>query len=139
MRAIGIVEAIVGDQEIVEDLAIDDGTGDDPGDILGRDRPIPDALGVNDHDRPVLALVEAAGVIGPGGPGDPGLVEFLLEEVAERLTARGIAASTRVVGIASVAADEDLVSERGHFSSWSRKQSVQWRTGLGEPSLLWWG
>src|SRR5690348_4625984 len=57
MRAIGIVQAIVGDEEVVEDLAAEDRPRHDPGHVLDRDPAVPDPLRVDHHRRPVLALL----------------------------------------------------------------------------------
>ena len=46
----------------------------------------------------------------------PGLLQLLLEGVAQRLPPVGVAAAPRVAGLADVAADEDVVGERGHGS-----------------------
>src|SRR5437899_6872796 len=62
--AIGIVQARVGDQQVVEDLAAEDRLGHDPGDILGAHPPVPDPLRIDHHGWAVFALLQAAGMIG---------------------------------------------------------------------------
>jgi len=117
MGTVGIVQAAFGNQEIIEDFSSQDCFGDDPGNVLGGDPAIPDSLGI-DHDvRSVLALVEAAGMIGPGQGTESGLPEFDLESFLERLEARRVAATPLVARVADVTADEYVVREGRHVSS----------------------
>lgn len=117
MRAVGIVQTAFGNQEVVDDLPSQDGLGDDPGNILKSDSAVPDPLRVDHHRRTVLALVEAARVIGPGQGTEPGLPEFELEGFLERLEARWIAASPLMTRVANIAADENVMREGRHVSS----------------------
>src|SRR5262249_5580838 len=112
--AIGVVQAGVGDQEVIEDLPPDEGLLDDPGHVLGRHAAVPDPLGVDHDGRAVLALIEAARVVGAGERPEAGLLQGLLEGVAQVLLALGVAAAALVAGLADVAADEDMVREGRH-------------------------
>ena len=114
MRALRIVQARVGDLQVAEDLAPDQGLGNNAGNVFDLHMPVPDPLGIDDHRRPVLALFEATRVIGPGQDTEPRLFQFLLECVAERLASFGVAAAPLVAGGANVTADEDVLSERRH-------------------------
>jgi len=131
MGTVGIVKAAFGNQEIIEDFSSQDCFGDDPGNVLGGDPAIPDSLGIDHDGRSVLALVEAAGMIGPGQGAESGLPEFDLESFLERLEARRVAATPLVARVADVTADEYVVREGRHVSSHEmRLKSVA--TGQGK-------
>jgi len=131
MGTVGIVKAAFGNQEIIEDFSSQDCFGDDPGNVLGGDPAIPDSLGIDHDGRSVLALVEAAGMIGPGQEAESGLPEFDLESFLERLEARRVAATPLVARVADVTADEYVVREGRHVSSHEmRLKSVA--TGQGK-------
>src|SRR5271157_2682459 len=131
MGTVGIVQAAFGNQEIIEDFSSQDCFGDDPGNVLGGDPAIPDSLGIDHDGRSVLALVEAAGMIGPGQGAESGLPEFDLESFLERLAARRVAATALVARVADVTADEYVVREGRHVSSHEmRLKSVA--TGQGK-------
>ena len=117
MGTVGIVQAAFGNQEIIEDFSSQDRFGDDPGYVFGGDPAIPDSLGIDHDGRSVLALVEAARMIGPGQGPESGLPEFELEGILERLEARRVAATPLVARVADVTADENVVREGRHVSS----------------------
>ena len=117
MGTVGIVQAAFGNQEIIEDFSSQDRFGDDPGNVFDGDPAIPDSLGIDHDGRSVLALVEAAGMIGPGQGAESGLPEFDLESILERLEARRVAATPLVARVADVTADENVVREARHVSS----------------------
>ena len=93
MRAVGVIEASVIDEEVVEDFAAEEGFLDDAGDIFESDAAVPDALGVDDDGGAMLALVEAAGLVGPSEVAEAGFLEFLFEGITQALGALGVAAS----------------------------------------------
>ena len=117
MGAVGIVQTAFGNQEIVEDFSSQDRFRDDPGNVLEGDSAIPDSLGIDHDGRSMLALVEAARVIGPGQSAEAGLPEFDLESILERLEPLGVAAAPLVARITNVTADENVVREGRHVSS----------------------
>lgn len=117
MGTVGIVQAAFGNQEIIEDFSSQDRFGDDPGYVFGGDPAIPDSLGIDHDGRSVLALVEAARMIGPGQGPESGLPELELEGILERLEARRVAATPLVARVADVTADENVVREGRHVSS----------------------
>ena len=116
MRTIGIVQAIVGDQQVVEDLAPEDRPVHDAVHVLGPDPAVPDPLRVDHHGRPVLALLQAAGVVGTGQGPEPGRLQLSLERIAERLLAVRVAASPFVPGLTDIPAHEDVMGESRHYS-----------------------
>ncbi len=117
MGTVGIVQAAFGNQEIIEDFSSQDRFGDDPGYVFGGDPAIPDTQGIDHDGRSVLALVEAARMIGPGQGPESGLPELELEGILERLEARRVAATPLVARVANVTADENVVREGRHVSS----------------------
>jgi hypothetical protein len=114
MRTRRVIETRVRDHQIVEDLTAEDGFGNDPGYVLDRDVAIPDSLGINHDGRPMLALFEAAGMVGADQRAESGLFQLLLERLAQRLLPFGIAAAARVARRTDIAADENVMGERRH-------------------------
>ena len=112
----GIVQAFVGDLEFRDDLAAEDGPRHDPGDVRDRHAAVPYPERIDRHDRPMLALVQAAGVVGSCEGAEARLFQLDLEGLAKLLPAVGVAASTPVAGLPDVAADEYVMSEDGHGS-----------------------
>src|SRR5262249_47248802 len=104
----------VRNPQVFENAAADNGLVDDPRHVRELYAPVPDRLRVNDDRRPQLALVEAAGLIGPHQRAELALFEFGLEGVPQRLAAVRVAAAPAAPRIALVAADENMVSEGSH-------------------------
>jgi hypothetical protein len=130
MRTVGVVQAGVVNPQVVKNFAGDDGAGDDPGDVLELDAAVPDALGVDDDGRAMLALVETTGVVGPDPSAEAGGFEFFFEGVAQRLVAVRVAATATMTGGALVAANEDVVAECGHNAiSRSSGSEKKWWSG----------
>ncbi len=75
---------------------------------------VPDPLRVDHHRRAMLTLFEAAGMIGANQRAEPGLLQLLLEGLAQGLLPLGVAASALVPGSTHVAADEDVMGEGRH-------------------------
>ena len=59
----------------------------------------------------MLALIQTAGVIGPGQRTDTRFLELDLEGVPERLAALRITASPPVAWLSNIPADKNVVSE----------------------------
>lgn len=117
MRTIRIVQTGIRDQEVVENLAANQRLRDDPRNVIDRDMTVPDPLGI-DHDcGSMLALFQATRLIGSCQGAEAPFLELFFEGVAEGLRPLGIAAPAFVSGRADVAANENVVSERGHIRS----------------------
>ena len=114
MRAMGGVDAGIGQAEAFDGLAADEVLGDDLLDVVEVDEAVPDGLGIDDHDRAVLALVEAAGFVDADAVLEAGGFDGVLE-VAFEVFAVLVAAAGAVRGfVALVEADEDVVVELWH-------------------------
>src|SRR4051794_5702837 len=83
MRTFGIIQAGVRDQEVVEDLAADQRLRHDSRNVVDRDVTVPDPLGIDHHRGTMLALFQAARLIGSGQEAEAPLLELLLERGAE--------------------------------------------------------
>jgi hypothetical protein len=114
MGTVGIVQAALGNQQIVEDLPSQDGLGDDSRDVVDRDLAIPDPLRINHHGWTMFALVKAASVIGAGESTETRFLELGLESTPERLTTLGVAATPFMAGLANVSADENVMGKSRH-------------------------
>ena len=108
------VEAGFGKAEALDRAAMQDVLGDDLVYVLELDESIPDGLGVDDDYGAVLALIEAAGLIGSDGVLEACLLEGFFEGIFEFFATAGPATGTGGGVIALVGADEDMVVEPGH-------------------------
>ena len=79
MRALGVVQAVIVDQEIPEDLPFHDRLLDDPRNIRLLDVAVPNPLRINHDGWTVLALIQATGVIHPNQTAKARPLEFGLE------------------------------------------------------------
>lgn len=130
MRAFGVVEAVIGDQEVGQDLAAENGALDDALDVGDLHTAVPDTLRIDDEGGAVLALVEASGVIGACPAREARALELGLERLAELLGTLGIAAAAFMAGLARVTTDEHVVSERWHVLL----EGTWVRAGLSTPA-----
>ena len=114
VRAVIGVEACFGEPETLDGATVEDVLGDDLVYVVEIDEAVPDGLGVDDDRRAVLALVEAAGLVGANGVFETGIFESFLEGVFELFAAAGTATRTGGGVVALVGADEDVVVELCH-------------------------
>ena len=113
------VQAGIRQAKALDGLAAEDVRLDNLLDIGFGDVTVPDGVGVDHDGGAVLALIEAAGLIGPHtnscpGPLEPALGEFLFEEFLQSGFGGGVAASPRMAWRALVSADEDVFVEFWH-------------------------
>jgi hypothetical protein len=109
------VEAGVGDAEALDGAVVEEVLGDDLVDVFEVDVAVPDGFGIDDDDRAMLALVEAAGLVGADVVLEAGFLDGVLEGWLELLTAAGEATWAHGGFVALVGADEDVVVE---FRQW---------------------
>jgi hypothetical protein len=131
---VGVVQAIIGDDEVIENLTADQGLGDDPRHIVGPDAAVPDGLRIDHDDRTMLALIETAGLVDSRPTPEPGPFQFLLEGVPQGLRAGWIARTSRVPRLPHVAANEHVMSKGWHGPRFHRIVLMSF-VHLGEPIL----
>jgi hypothetical protein len=112
--AAGRIEAIFRNKQAPDRLAVHDVGFDDLLYIRGGDAAVPDTVRINDHRRPMFALIEASGHIRPHSLLESAQGEFLFEEELKLGLARWVAATARMSGFALIAADEEMFLELGH-------------------------
>lgn len=133
MGAAGVVEAFVGDAQVFEDSTLDQGFFHDAGDVRQLHMAVPDPLRIDDDDGTVLALVEAAGVVGAAfGPRQTAAFHLGFEGVAELFGLSGVTAPAAVARLAMVTADEKMRFKGGHEGLFSRMRCLK----KGEFSLF---
>ncbi|MBE7451170.1 MAG: hypothetical protein HS111_20420 [Kofleriaceae bacterium] len=108
---------LIGQEQALDQLAAEEVALDQLGDVVDRDVAVPDLLGADDDGDALLALVEAAGVVGADTVVEAAGLEGLLEGVADVAAALGLAAAAGVVGGALVDAHEDVAGEARHRRS----------------------
>ena len=117
------VEAILKQSETCDGLAANNVRIDDFGYILQLDVSIPDAFGVDDDIRAVLALIEASRLVGSDSGVEPPSGQLLLETELKIGQPIGIAAAPRVFGRPPISADENMMFET-HVLNWSVHQEL---------------
>lgn len=79
MGAVLAVEAGVGKAKAFNGTVVEEVFGDDLLDIASMDVAIPDGLGIDDDDRTVFTLVEAAGFVGANVVLEAGFLDRVFE------------------------------------------------------------
>jgi hypothetical protein len=90
---------------------------DDLIDIGFGDMSIPDGVRIHDDIRPVLALIEAAGLVGPDSPFKPSQRQLLFECFLQLRLCYRIAASSRMARGTLVPADKYMFFKLRHRDS----------------------
>ena len=85
------VEAVVGKAEAFDGTAVEEVLGDDLVDVFERDAAVPDGFGVDDDGGAVLALVEAAGLVGADAVLETGVFAASLRAAFELFAVAGAA------------------------------------------------
>ena len=117
-------------QQAVYNFAADDMVDQDLSNVGLRPRPIPDAFGVDDDTRAVLAMIEASRLVGANDAFKPEPVYFLFHKLlkAHRTVIR---ARPPWVALGTlVDAHEDVTAEVGHIRWKSSEESPSNETGL---------
>jgi hypothetical protein len=111
VRATLGIQAGIGQAQARHGAAVQEVLADDLGDVLDVHEAVPDGLGIDDNDGAVLALVEAAGLVGADLVLQTGRLDGVLEGGFELLASPWAAAWTRGALVALVGADEEVVLE----------------------------
>ena len=114
MLAIGIVEAIGADQQIVQNSIVQDRFFDDARNIFDFDVTVEDPLRVNRDTRTVLALIETAGGVGSYKWAESAGFDLSLERIPQRFGTCGITTAAWMTGSTLIAADKQMMSKCGH-------------------------
>jgi len=114
MFALLSVEAGIGEPKPLDRLPANNVRLDNFLHIRFGNVPIPDRIRIHDDVRPMLALIEAAGLIRPYFALQPTLGELLLKQFLQLGLCLRIAASPRMPRRALVSTDEDMLFEFRH-------------------------
>jgi len=115
MRAMLRIEAGIGEPQTFHGTAMDEVLAHNFIDIFEPHKTIPDSLGIDDDGRPMLALVEAAGLVGADQMLESCLFNGVLEGGFDLLATLGKTARTVCGLVALVGADEEMVLELRHW------------------------
>lgn len=88
---------------------------DDSGHVGRLNMTVPNPLGINDHGRPQLALIEAPGLVGSDADAQSPRSELGFEAIPQGLLAIGIATAAAMARLAAIAADKDMMREGWHL------------------------
>src|SRR2546428_6010232 len=116
----GLGQLMAGHKEALDDLPSHDVLLHDLGHVLLGACPVPDTFRVHDDAGPVLAVIQAAGLVRPDDPFEPQPFHFLLHELLQtdrsvvRAAPAGIALGTLLD------AHKDVAFERGHLTLLTR-------------------
>jgi hypothetical protein len=108
MRANRSIQARVGDDEAFDGAAAHKVLTHDLRHVLDLHAAVPDGLGIYDHSRTMLALLEASGFVNPDAGNKTGCLYSILESGMQLALAVGGARGTSAPGLAEVGADKDV-------------------------------
>ena len=117
VRAVRIVDAVLGNQKSLHDLAAPEVSLNDFVHIRQLDTSVPDGVRIDDDAGAVFALVQAATAIGPHRSTKASSSQSFLEGGAKKLRALGVAATPRMAVGTLVSADEKMMSVLGHTNA----------------------
>ena len=129
---------MTGHEQPFNDLTLLNVPLHDFGHIRFRSDPIPDALGIDHHARPILAVIQASRLIGPDRSFQAESLDLFFEKGLKPLGSVIGAAATRVVFGPLVHADKDVMLERrhGHIAMGCNRSACQrGKAGLALDSL----
>lgn len=114
MRTARRIDAIFRQHQALDRLSVHDVRFDDLLDVVRRDAPVPDGIGIHHHRRSVFTLIEAARHIGAHAFLESAQRKFLFEEELQLGLTGRITAAALVPGLPLVAADEQMLFKLGH-------------------------
>jgi hypothetical protein len=132
VRAPLSVEAGVGEQQPLDEAAVEEMLADDLRHIFQVDKAVPDSVGIDHDDRPVLTLVEAAKLVRPDFALQSGVLDGVLERALQLRAAFAGAAWPGGVFLPLVSTDEEVVLKLRQDGSSSPREVVVRYTGVSE-------
>ena len=108
------IEAGCGEAQALHGPAMQEVLGDDFIHVFKLDEAVPDGLGIDHDDWAMLALIEAAGLVGADEMLEASVFDGILEGGFELLAAMGKAARAGRGLVALVGADEDVMLKFRH-------------------------
>jgi hypothetical protein len=108
------IQALFGQAQALDRSSAYDVRLNDLFDVRFTNPAIPDGIGIDHHVRPVLALVEASGLIGSDASVQAMGSQFLLEQFLQASFRQRIAASARMPCRSLVSANKDMFLESRH-------------------------
>jgi hypothetical protein len=123
MRAMLGVKAGSGEAQPLHGATMEEMLGDNFLNILQMNEAIPNGLGIDHHRRAMLALIEAAGFVGPNQMLEASVLDGILEGGFQLLAAERQAAWTGRRFVALIGTDKDMMFKFRHGGvscSWSR-------------------
>jgi hypothetical protein len=128
VRTVVGIDAGAGKAEAFDRAAVEEVLLDDLFGVAGFGEAVPDGVGIDDEDGPVLALVEAAGLVDANAVLEAGGFDGILEGATKFLGMLvGAAGAGRLVAL--VETDEDVVFEGWHTGIGCRRQGAEIRRG----------
>jgi hypothetical protein len=115
VRAMFGVEAGIWQAQPFDGTAVEEMLGDDLLDVFDVDEAVPDGLGIDHDDGAMLALVEAAGFVGPDMVFEASVFDGVLEGGFELFASVGKATGAGGAFVALVGADKDVMIEFRHY------------------------
>ena len=110
----GGVQAPIRNDQPMYRLAADDVRDNDFFDVILGYIAVPNGVRVDDHGCAMLALIEASRFICPNRVADMVVGQDFLERLLQCFASVWVAASTRMIFVASVRANEDMLFELWH-------------------------
>jgi hypothetical protein len=114
------VDAGVGKTEAFNGAAVEEVLLDDFFGVARVGEAVPDGFGVDDQDGPVLALIEATGLVDADAVLEAGGLDGILEGAAEFLAVFVAAAGAGSRIVALVEANKEVMFKDRHRKDWMR-------------------
>lgn len=133
------IDAGVGKAETLDGAAVEEVLLDDLLGVVGVGETVPDGFGVDDEDRAVLALIEAAGLIDANAVLEAGGFDGVLEGSAEFLAVFVAAAGAGGGIVALVEANKEVMFKDWHrkvgCGGWGERSGAGWEAAQGLYSV----
>ena len=136
MRAAGGVDAALGQHQPLYGTPGDQVLAHDLLHIRGLNVAVPDGFRIDDDRRPVLTLVEAAGLVGADAGAEAGSADGILKQALQLSFAIGGAGRTGAAWFAGIGADKDVMFKSGQTKTPQNKRSFHVRDKTSWPGRI---